>query len=292
MKLLRVCACIVSFGCCLACSSEHREPAFDLNAGSSKAVNVPIPDAAPSPEPVAKAWAEVIGEYKFRWDGKDLMIMSGSDRSLELFRTDAETRVRWEQRHNDAKGCSFDSFYRPLAVAGPLVSFENESSTLCGGAITNTWGYRTVKLVSRHEGKPTYEALALSDIFSDADILDACMGEQRIKDAVLALIEAGKIANVPKSFAELKRIMANFRSDFFGGRYFLPEDLDSFALRSVDGEHITIWIGLLPIAPPERALRHHIELILPLREKYRGALLAADAKKVRILNEGCGFASW
>lgn len=245
----------------------------------SDQLNDPAQPSAHSEEPMVQNWSGRVGEFDYRWDGNDFEVSSGKGKTLRLFSTDAKSRVQVEQTTNDAKGCSFSSYYRPLAVAGSLVSFDIEFSTLCGGAIDNSWGYSTIKIIKGQEGELVFDGVSLSDIFPDTELLQAFSREPKISHSISKLISVRKIGGAPGTFTELKRLMAKFPNDFLGGRYYLADSIDSFALRSVDGEQLTLWISLLPTAPPEAALRDHLELTLPLPPKYRDALLAASSRK-------------
>jgi len=225
----------------------------------------------------ALRWEEQVGGLGFRWAGEDLEILAGKQ-TLRLFRAVFQNRVRSERRLNDVKGCSLNGYLRPLAAAGDLVSFDNEFSALCGSATDNTWAYSTVEITKDKKGELTFRDVGLSDLFPDADILAAFLRVPQIKESISHLILQQKISQAPQTFDELEHLMAKFPKDFLGGRYYLAESLDSFALRKGEGNELTLWISLMPVAPPEAALRDHLEISLPVPAKYRGAIQAADAR--------------
>jgi len=54
---------------------------------------------------------------------------------------------------------------------------------------------------------------------------------------------------------------------------------DQFSIHHVEGDKVSVWISSLRQTPPTRALREHLELLLPIPENLRESFLSADSGK-------------
>lgn len=184
-------------------------------------------------------------------------------------------------------------YYRPLAILGSLVGFENESASLCGAINTISWRYVTVELSEngnflfykpggRRSG-PTDDMadVALSDIFAEDDILNSLMANERISKDIQRLIAQGKIERQPENLAALRTIFERFEYEFLDGRFYLGSNtLESFAIHHIDnGERVSVWISLLPNSHAAQAVQEHLEILLPIPEKIRESLRLANSRE-------------
>ncbi|MEZ5421565.1 MAG: hypothetical protein R2682_00550 [Pyrinomonadaceae bacterium] len=263
-------ALLLTFGC----GREYSSVA--VSKAPSSLSELPAPTPQQTERRTGLQWERRSGSFGFSWNGKDLEISTDTQK-FGLFNAAFEQRVQSERRLNDLKDCHLAGYFRPLAVAGTLVSFDLEFSTLCGGRVENTWAYRTVEITKDKRGGLSFREVRLTDLFSDADLLAAFLRAPQVEEAVSHLIAEQRIRQAPTTFKELENLMAKFPKDFLGGRYYLAGSLDSFAVRKGEADELTLWISLMPVAPPEAALRDHLEIRLPPPAKYRDAIKAADA---------------
>lgn len=255
-----------------------------------------------------KEWNSKVGVNDFAWDGKDLTMSLGKEKKIEIFSEFAKSDYRFLKKFENTKGCSTNYYYRPLAIAGNLVSFNYESGFLCGAINTVEWGYSTFELA--RDGRflfyhpnakgpvstkdPT--GIALSDIFAENDVFTALMADERISSDIEKLVGQGKIDKAPENLAELSKLVDRFQDDFLGGEFYW--NFDQFAIHHLENGKANVWISLLRQAPPARALREHLEISLPIPEKIKQSLLLADSHEEGFLmkdaNEmvGTGYATF
>jgi len=81
-------------------------------------------EAKPTEVELVKEWSGTIGDNYFRWDGKDLRLTPKSGTAIAIFSEFAESDYRELKKTEETKGCTTNYYYRPLAIAGNLVSFE------------------------------------------------------------------------------------------------------------------------------------------------------------------------
>ena len=277
----------------LACLRSKSESDQSSRAAPSlaKGEATQFTQASPDGQRSTAGWNAQIGGKSFSWNGADLAVTLTHGRKVEIFSQLAKNDYQELKREENTTGCLTDYHYRPLAVAGNVVSFEYESALSCGAINTASGGYGTIELTSdgsflsyspeSRNGKPTRDPsdVSLLNVFSENDVYKSFLSNQRISEDIARLIHQRRISGEPANLAELRKLFAQFNHDFLDGRFYLDSQaLEGFAIHHLEGDaKVSVWISLTPISRGEQALKDHLELILPIPEKLRLSLLKASS---------------
>lgn len=270
--------------------NENSKPEADV-ATNGNGGSQPTESKQPEADSVKK-WNGKVGSNHFYWDGKELIIMLRNGKEIKIFSEFAKSDYRFQAKLENTEGCSTSYYYRPLAIAGSLISFTYETGFLCGAVNTASWGYVTFELTSdgrflsypryAETPEPTNEPsdISLSDMFSEGDIFKGLLANERISNDLSRLKAQGKINRNPQDLGELKKLLERFKYDFLKGMFYLDSSaLESFAIHHIEGDKVSIWVSLMASSRASQAVQEHLELLLPIPDKLRESLLLADSAK-------------
>jgi hypothetical protein len=268
-------------------SSESNKPAIQIVTNSNGGSQPTEPTR--SEVDTVKEWSGKVGSNYFHWDGKDLTIKFSKGKNMTIFSEFAKSDYRVQRKLENTKNCFTSYYYRPLAIVGNLVSFQDESGFLCGAINTYSGTYSTIELAKDRnflfyrpvagDPKSTYEGgVYLSDMFSENDIFKGMLANEKISNNISKLISQGKIDRQPGNLADLRKLFERFKYDFLNGEFYLDSDsLEDFAIHHIEDDKVSVWVSLTPSSRSSQLV--HLELLLPIPEKIRQSLRLADSRE-------------
>lgn len=258
------------------------------------------------PNETERKWSDSIDGDSLDWDGSDLFVQEEGEGRLGIFSRIAWNYCRTVQRGPD-RNCYCGHSIRLASVVGTIVSFEHESDFSCSGSHLR-WRYASLdlkksgdfiypRLVEFETKEPfmirSSRMVSLTELFSEADILDAFLANERINREITKAIAEKKIERPPNTLREFDQYFARFDPNIFDGFLRLEKDyLTRFVFHHLEGKTVSVWISLTPTSHVSQAVHEHLEILLPISDKLQQTLLLADARKQGFLmkdaNEAVG----
>ncbi len=239
-------------------------------------------------------WSQTIGRNFFVWDGKDLFVKSEtSSKKLGVFSRIAENYCL-ASRKGAEKNCFCGNSMGPIAIVGSIVAVDHESDFSCQGSYLS-WRFASFDLEklgdlnyslpeelnsSEPVRSPKGKLVSLEELFSDEDIFSAFMANEPISEMIAEAINERKLEAKPKDLIGLTKFLTRENTIFLDGFFQLEKDyLTRFVFHHIEGEKVAVWISLTPNSHVGQANHEHLEIFLPIPEKFRNPLLLAEAGK-------------
>lgn len=242
-------------------------------------------------EKVKTVWTGESGGFTLTWTSRDLTARSGKE-TTSLWSTLAKKgfedyEAEMKKDTDSPTGCPYERTFRLLSVVGPIVSFEDQLYASCGGAHPSVERRFTAVDLSRsgalaYGGAPSGEPMdvaaahrgrvaVLTDYFDERDVLEALRSDRLIRLA---------LRNVPKTLADIPRLVGPEGIAVGECTYSVRDDfLTRFTFDHVEGDKVAVRLGLPPNVGACRTMHTQLGLLLPLPDKLKAALEAAQAGK-------------
>jgi hypothetical protein len=284
------------FGC--SSSSSQNSQTIPENPGPP---SKPDKDAVAQRVSGASIWRGDSEGFEIEWTVDDLFLKSGekverifqpiAKRGYDEFLADLNKDAQTKEGHN----CDYRRQFAILSIVGPLLTFEDNEYSDCGGAHPTT-DMRFVMIDLRRQGEVFYKydnesidvdlerpgkAVKLTDYFTEADILNALLADRVIGQA---LINAG-VSQPPRTLAELPELFA--KDDYVLSDTELslrPDFLTRFAFHHIERDMVAVRLHLPSIAFAYRSKQ--LGLLLPIPPLLRQPLgLAAKGQQGFLMGE-------
>jgi hypothetical protein len=224
-------------------------------------------------------WTEE--DFFFRREKVETIFHSLADRGYDEFIADL---TKNKNKANVDQQCDYRGDFAVLSIIGPLLNFEDNEYSDCGGAHPSTELRFTLVDMCR-PGQVEYrydldfldadlqspgKIAKLTDYFSEADVLIALLANRVIKET---LAEAGASA-APQTLAELLEVLARADYALNGTEVVLrPDFLTRFAFAHVEGERVAVRLNLPSVAVADRSKQ--VTLLLPIPPELKQPLALA-----------------
>lgn len=235
--------------------------------------------AASPPDPI---WTGTSGEFHIEWTTADIRISRQDKPAETLLSLRSMAAAEWNKMSAETaeQNLEMQVTYRLLSVVGPYLSYEEANYCDCGGAHpTEVKRFRTIDLGKIKPDGPM--PVSLTDLFLEKDIFAALASDKLVQSA-LRQTRTPK----PRALAELLDAI-DYRTGRVGdcGYLFSRELLQSFAFYDIREGKIAVRISLPYEAEVCRGQMTQLGILLPIPEKLRGYLGAAQRKTGGLLME-------
>jgi hypothetical protein len=298
-QLLTRMALVMLLGGGACTSSNHDEASVDSTAISTADAGDRAPAAGSARSASAERgviWQGTTGSFDIRWDSTDVLVTraarperSGNAEGATFLSFRAELDTAMDTGHDPASDtvgsvCAEEYDYAILSAVGHILGVQQRHYSYCEGMPhpSITVSYVAIDL-ERSEREGVHEIdgseligreIALTDLFSEKDVLQALLGDRLVQKRLAALgMDPGPIASVDHLVALLE-----------GGtecEYGFERDmLRRWAFHHVEGDRVAVRIGLSHGCEAAQGMLTQIGILLPVPEALRDDL-AAVAKGTR-----------
>jgi hypothetical protein len=293
-------ALTIVFG--FACSSERgalerntKTPDANMYATDTQltpATAADPPNSTPTAEEV-RPWRSTIAGTVFDWTGDDLFVQDGVGNRSPVFSQIAQEYCRTLQTGPE-QNCYCGHLFRLSSIVGTVFSFEHHSDFSCQGAYSS-WRFGSMDAKKpgdfRYPRIPEYgtdkqvkaapgKLIDLRNIFPESAIYAGLLNNTQVSSAIAHSINEGYLLIPPGSLDKLSKMLNKMDCGLGDGSLFLESDfLTRFVFHHLDADKVAVWISLSPNSHAGQANREHLEIMLPIPEKMRTALIRADSKQ-------------
>ncbi len=217
-------------------------------------------------------WKSLVGKTTYNWNGKEFLVSRSRSETYRMF--DSIWREDVAEMAISDKKCAktLNSYFLPLSVVGDLVSFQHEIGYMCGASAWYSWRFET-----RNVLRPN-EQVALTDYFSDEEILRAFLANSRISAEIEKAKSKKRLDVDPSSLKQLTSFLTKFDYEIFDAQSYLEEDyLSRFAFHHINNDQICVRVTLTPTSHAGQAIQEYVEICLPMPKSIDEGLRNADS---------------
>jgi hypothetical protein len=249
-----------------ACPSKPAQPeegaVHEAAAVAMAEDSAPVPStSAASPKPArararpvpASIWVGESGGARIEWTTHGIATRNPDGTAVDLF-----------ERSKGEAGCEGDQVDRVLSVVGSIVSYEESVGTTCEGAAHPSAVTFYAAVDAAHPGKK----VRLTDLFPDADVLRALMGD--------AVVKRHLPKTPPKTVDALVQTLADSEPEC---EYAFGKDLlTRFAFHHVESNRVAVRFGLSHGCEVARGNLTQLGILLPIPPSWKDALDRASSR--------------
>lgn len=221
-------------------------------------------------------WSGESAGFRLHWSTSDLIVTKAVAQSPEFLATRQIAVAAWKQYMVDKAPVpyQFERTDTLLSVVGPLISLRTSEYCDCGGAHpTMITTFQAIDLQQSANG--SVKVAALSDLFPEADILNALMSDGMVQKAL-----GSQTGRAPPSLAKLLNALADKSVDVRDCSYaFSKELLSQFAIHHLEANQVAIRLALPHSVETCRGKFIQLGILLPIPASLRQHLRAAQARQ-------------
>jgi hypothetical protein len=240
-----------------------------LTGKGPKPANAPVaPTTTATPVPMAKdtapaaIWSGVVEGRQIRWTADDITVRPANPAEGKPFSAKEAVKSQMKELNGGdwEAGSQVEARARIKSVVGSIMTLEQREYANAPGVASPGLEGRYVAYDLANPGKQ----LQLTDVFPEADVYKALMGDKLILDSLK------KTGAKPSNLKELMDAIA-FNSGHceYG---FDDSLLTRFAFHHVEGNRVAVRIGLSDGAGACRGNLTQIGIFLPIPEKLKPAI--------------------
>jgi hypothetical protein len=210
-------------------------------------------------------WAGSSGGIDVLWTARDLVAGPRGTAHPAV-----SIRRQWVVDAQKKPGCTGGNALQVQSVVGPVISYREESGGQCAGG-SPPW---TLVRLSAVDASREGTAASLSDWFPEGGLLRALLADKRVQEA----LQSGPPGPPPATLRALLERIAGYRSE--DCRWGFGADLlTRFAVYRIEGERVSLRVGLSHGCEVARGSFALMNLTLPIPERWRDALTSASRRQ-------------
>jgi hypothetical protein len=223
----------------------------------------------------------------FSWQTNDLKVSVAGAKPFRLFSEISRECTKAFASEPSVTECEFQHQYRLLSIVGSMVSYQQESGTVCGTS-TEWWGFNTIDVLNpgRYECLdedqriPDSKDVNLSELFGEQNVFNGLIASPEISVEIDKAISDGRLLKPPSNLNELSAFLNEPDRSKFNGDYYLSADyLSHFAFHRVENDYAILWLSLRDASRANGIDREHIEIKLLIPKKLQTTLVRASEQK-------------
>jgi hypothetical protein len=218
-------------------------------------------------------WSGTAGSFRWKWTTQDLTAASaGTGRTVfSALAFEKRTSTLLKDEKEDPVDNYVECSVLPLSVVGSIACYERDYYWEGGAHPSGSIDFLAIDAASSNR------KLLLTDLFPDADVLEALLSDKIIRDT----LKRNNVKGTPRNCAQLVKLLAgkSFGGDENGQFGFQDDFLQRFAFHHVEGNKVAVRLNVSWNYEIYRFSSTQIGILLPIPARLRTALENADSRR-------------
>ncbi len=226
-------------------------------------------------------WQGQGDDFTIRWTKTDITVINQHQETVfsaaalanKQFIADFQGEAATTKEHRD---CQYNRDFILLSVVGTVASLQDSEYVHCQNMPHPTIETRFMSINLAKSGRP----VKLTDLFAEADILKALLGDSLIKST----LEQAKPPQLPTTLKAFYETLEWSEILVKKCGYYLPADfLNQFAFHHVNDNQIAVRVKLQPLAPACQTKDRQLGFYLPIPANLQSTIKQAQVGKIGFL---------
>lgn len=218
-------------------------------------------------------WTGTAGSFRWKWTTANLTAASASTgrTAFSALAFEKRTSTLLKDEKEDPIDTYVECSIQPLSIVGSIVCYQRDYYWEGGAHPSGSIDFLAVD--ATNPGRK----LSLTDLFPDADVLDALMSDKIVRDT----LKRNSVTGTPRTCKQLVKLLSgkSFGGDENGQFGFQDDLLERFALHHVEGSKVAVRLNVSWNYEIYRFSSTQIGILLPTPARLRTAIQNAESRR-------------